>query len=93
VAEPLAKKMEDGRWEMGDGRRKGGFKNGARTFQSAALAKKRGAAEFFGAVERSRIAADWKVRAPFYFLESAVAASADVFRRWLLRTAPAMISG
>jgi len=50
----------------------GGFKNGARTFQSAALSKERGVTEFFGAVEPSRIAADWKVRAPFCFLESAV---------------------
>jgi len=50
----------------------GGFKNGARTFQSAALSKERGVTEIFGAVEPSRIAADWKVRAPFCFLESAV---------------------
>jgi len=31
---------------------------------------KKGDAEFFGANERSRIAADWKVRAPFCFPES-----------------------
>jgi len=48
-------------------RRPSGFKNGARTFQSAASREKRGVAEFFGAIERSRIAADWKVRAPVLF--------------------------
>jgi len=29
--------------------------------------KDTGVAEFFGTVERSKIAADWKVRAPFLF--------------------------
>jgi len=34
-------------------------------FPVRSIVQKRGVAEFFGAVERSRIAADWKVRAPF----------------------------
>jgi len=36
------------------------------------MVQEKGVAVFFEAVERSRIAADWKVRAPFCFLESAV---------------------
>src|SRR2546430_1752720 len=41
--------------------------SGARTFQSAAALSNRRAEEGPGAMENSRVAADWKVRAPVRF--------------------------